>query len=431
MPVTLIVGAQWGDEGKGKIVDYLAGGDDVSAVVRAQGGSNAGHTVRNELGEFKLHVVPSGIFRADVDCVIGPGTVVDPDALLAELGELERRGVATARLWLADRAHLVMPWHRMIEELEEELLGDRRIGTTRRGIGPAYADKHARCGLRAGDLLEPAWLAERLELAARLKDPLLAAHGRPRIDQGEARARCEAWAAALRPKIRETTSLLADLLEAGEEVLVEGQLGMMRDVDHGIYPFVTSSAPCAAGLCQGAGVPPTSVARVIGVVKAYSTAVGEGPMVAELRDEVGQRLRDVGNEYGASTGRPRRCGWLDLVALRSSARLDGFTGLAVTRLDILDHFAELRLCTAYRDGGDGGSGGVKLLEAPATAVQERAAPVWETVAGWGRDTSGCRALADLPREARAYLDRIVETMGAPLLLVSVGPARDETIVVEC
>jgi adenylosuccinate synthase len=422
MPVTLIVGAQWGDEGKGKIVDVLAGG--VRAVVRAQGGSNAGHTVRNELGEFKLHVVPSGIFRPDVDCVVGPGTVVDPDALLAELAELDERGVPTARLWLSDRAHLVMPWHRIQEELEEELLGDRRIGTTRRGVGPAYADKHARSGLRMGDLLEPAWLAERIELAARLKNPLLVAHGRPPIDPGEVRARCEAWAGALGPRIRETTALLADLLEAGDDVLVEGQLGMMRDVDHGIYPYVTSSAPCAAGLCQGAGVPPTAVAQVIGVVKAYSTCVGEGPMVAELRDEVGQRLRDVGHEYGASTGRPRRCGWLDLVALRTSARLDGFTGLAVTRLDILDGFEELRLCTAYRDGDE------DVDEAPSTAVQERAAPVWETVPGWGRDTTACRTLEDLPREARAYVDRIAEDMDAPLAIVSVGPARDQTIFVE-
>lgn len=424
MPVTLIVGAQWGDEGKGKIVDVLAGG--ARAVVRAQGGSNAGHTVRNELGEFKLHVVPSGIFRPDVDCVVGPGTVVDPDALLSELGELEARGVPTARLWLSDRAHLVMPWHRVQEELEEELLGERCIGTTRRGVGPAYADKHARFGLRMGDLLEPAWLAERVELAARLKNPLLAAHGRPAVDPGEVLARCEAWAAALGPRIRETTSQLARLLEAGDDVLVEGQLGMMRDVDHGIYPYVTSSAPCAAGLCQGAGVPPTAVARVIGVVKAYSTAVGEGPMVAELRDEVGQRLRDIGHEYGASTGRPRRCGWLDLVALRTSARLDGFTGLAITRLDILDRFEELRVCTAYRDGDKGED----ILEAPTTAVQERAVPVWETVPGWARDTTACRALTDLPREARAYVDRIAEAMDAPLAIVSVGPARDQTIVVD-
>ena len=421
MSVTVIVGAQWGDEGKGKIVDFLS--DGARAVVRAQGGSNAGHTVRNQLGEFKLHAVPSGIFRQGVDCIMGPGTVVDPEAVMGELAELEQRGVSTSRLWFSDRAHLVAPHHLEQEALEESLLGRRQIGTTRRGIGPAYADKHARFGLRLGDLLEPRWLRERLEITLAVKNPLLSAHGSEPIDLDVLWAKTQYWAEALGPRIRETTSLIAELLRRGDPVLVEGQLGAMRDVDHGIYPFVTSSAPCASGLCQGAGVPPLAVEQVVGVVKAYSTSVGAGPMVAELTDEMGEKIRAIGHEFGASTGRPRRCGWLDLVALRTSAQLNGYSGLAVTRLDILDHFDQLRICTAYRDGLD------EFQLAPSTAVQERAKPVWETVEGWSSDTTGCRRLEDLPAATRAYLDRISEEMAAPVIIASVGPDREQTIVV--
>lgn len=422
MPVTLIVGAQWGDEGKGKIVDFLS--DGYRAVVRGQGGNNAGHTVKNEHGEFKLHAVPSGIFRDDVDCVMGPGTVVDPEAVLGEIREIEGRGVSTKRLSFSDRAHLVMPYHLIQEELEEEALGARQIGTTRRGIGPAYADKHGRFGLRMGDLLEPKWLRERLELILKIKNRLVVAYGRDPLDLEAMISRCREWADALGPRIRETTSLLTSLLDKGEEVLIEGQLGMMRDLDHGIYPFVTSSAPCAAGLCQGAGVPLVEVDQVIGVVKAYSTSVGAGPMVTELNDEMGEKIREVGQEYGASTGRPRRCGWLDLAALRTSARLNGFTALALTRLDILDGFPELKICTSYQYQGE------ELLEAPSTVIQERSTPVYETVEGWATDTTGCRELSELPAAARAYIDKIAETMGAPFTIVSVGPSRDQTIVVD-
>ena len=421
MTVTLVVGAQWGDEGKGKVVDFLSEG--VGAVVRAQGGNNAGHTVRNELGEFKLHAVPSGIFHHGVDCVMGPGTVIDAEAVIGEIDELEARGVSTERLWFSDRAHLVMPYHRLQEELEEELLGARQIGTTRRGIGPTYADKHGRFGLRLGDLLEPEWLKERLELIVTIKSRLVTAYGRPPLDLEALLDQCRRWGEALGPRIRETTALVADHIERGDDVLIEGQLGMMRDLDHGIYPFVTSSAPCAAGLCQGAGMPPTAVTQVVGVVKAYSTSVGAGPMVTELTDEVGERIREVGQEYGASTGRPRRCGWLDLVALRSSARLNGFTSLALTRLDILDEFEELQICTAYSYRGE------TLHEVPSTVVQERATPLYETVTGWKTDTSGCRRLADLPAAARAYIDRVAKAADAPFSLISVGPAREQTIVV--
>ncbi len=428
MPATLIVGAQWGDEGKGKLVDFLS--DGVSAVVRAQGGSNAGHTVRNEFGEFKLHAVPSGIFREGVDCIMGPGTVINPDTVLKEIEELEGRGVSTKRLWFSDRAHLVMPYHLLQEELEEELLGSRQIGTTRRGIGPAYADKHGRFGLRMGDLLEPEWLRERLELVLTIKNHLINAYGHEPFEPDALWSRCQAWADALGPRIRETTSLLSSKLGEGKKILLEGQLGAMRDLDHGIYPFVTSSAPCAAGLCQGAGVPLSEVKQVIGVVKAYSTSVGAGPMVTELTDEVGEEIRRVGHEYGASTGRPRRCGWLDLVALRTSVKINGYTGLALTRLDILDHFEEIKICTAYTVDGDMGVGVKKLMEAPSTAVQERAKPLYETVEGWSEDTTGCRRLGELPRAARAYIDRVTEEMDTPFTLISVGPAREQTIVVD-
>ncbi len=420
MPATLIVGAQWGDEGKGKVVDVLSG--RVRAVVRAQGGSNAGHTVNNEYGEFKLHAVPSGIFRSDVDCIMGPGTTVDPDAVMSEIAELTERGISTERLWFSDRAHLVMPHHMLQEEIEESLLADRQIGTTRRGIGPSYADKHGRFGLRLGDLLRPDWLRERLALILKIKNPVIQAHGRPALDFDELLERCLRWAEALRPRVRDTTQLIGRYLRRGEEVLLEGQLGAMRDVDHGIYPFVTSSAPCAAGLCQGAGVSPVAVEQVLGVVKAYSTCVGAGPMVAELTDEMGERIRKIGHEYGASTGRPRRCGWLDLPALRAGAEVNGYTGFVLTRLDILDSFDELRICNAYLIDGE------EVAVAPSTADQERATPIWETVAGWGVDTTSCRRLEDLPAAAREYCDRIADELAAPYMMISVGPAREQTIV---
>jgi adenylosuccinate synthase len=422
VPVTVIIGAQWGDEGKGKIVDFLS--RDVQAVVRAQGGNNAGHTVKNEFGEFKLHAVPSGIFRDQVDCIMGPGTVLNADSLLGEIEELEQRGISTARLWLSDRAHLVMPYHLQWEELHEELLGTRQIGTTKRGIGPTYADKHARFGLRLGDLLEPDWLRERIALILGIHNPLLEAHGKQPVGQDQLLERCEAWREALAPRIRDTAQLLAQRLSQGEEVLLEGQLGIMRDIDHGIYPFVTSSAPTAAGVCQGAGIPPTAVNRVMGVVKAYSTCVGAGPMVTELNDAAGEKLREIGQEYGASTGRPRRCGWLDLVGLRSSAQINGYTGIALTRLDILDHFSELKVCTTYRLGDQ------EYTEAPSTAVQEKAIPVYETVPGWNSDTTKCRTVEELPRAARAYIDRIAQEMNTDVDIVSVGPERDQTIVVK-
>jgi adenylosuccinate synthase len=422
VPATLILGAQWGDEGKGKVVDFLA--SRATAVVRAQGGNNAGHTVRNELGEFKLHAVPSGIFHRGVRCIMGPGTVIEPGAVEAELAGLQERGVDTSGLLLSDRAHLVMPYHLEQEGLEESLLGARAIGTTRRGIGPAYADKHARFGIRLGDLLEPAWLRERLQIVLAVKNRQLAGYGAAPHDHGALLERCLGWAESLGPRIVDAAALLGEILDRGERVVVEGQLGAMRDLDHGIYPFVTSSAPCAGGLCQGAGVAPTQVDGVLGVVKAYSTCVGAGPMVAELTDEVGERLREAGQEYGASTGRPRRCGWLDLAALRASARLNRYTGLAVTRLDVLDGFPDLRVCTRYRLEGEA------LDHAPSTAAQERAEPVWEAAPGWGRDITDCRRLEDLPAATRAYLDLIAETMDAPIRIVSVGPGRDETIVVD-
>jgi len=421
MPATLIVGAQWGDEGKGKIVDFLAESSD--AVVRGQGGSNAGHTVNNHLGEFKLHAVPSGIFHDGVKCVMGPGTVVNPDAVQEELAELEERRVDVAGLLLSDRAHMVMPYHLDQEGLEEELQGARAIGTTRRGIGPAYADKHARFGLRLGDLLEPEWLLERISLVLAVKNRQLAGFGRGPYAADTILRLCESWASVLGGRIEDTTAVLASVLDAGGRVIVEGQLGAMRDLDHGIYPFVTSSAPCAAGVCQGAGVPPSKVERTVGVVKAYSTSVGAGPMVCELEDEMGEKLRELGHEYGASTGRPRRCGWLDLPALRTSAQLNGYTGIAITRLDVLDTLPELQVCTHYELDGE------RIDFAPSTHKQERARPVYETVPGWSADTTECRKLDELPKNARAYVDRIAETMAATVDIVSIGPGREQTIVV--
>lgn len=419
MTATAVVGAQWGDEGKGRIVDYLAQRADM--VIRFQGGDNAGHTVINEHGTFRLHIVPSGIFNPATQCIVGPGTVVNPDTLLAEMSELAAAGVDTGNLWLAERAHLILPYHRLLDGLEESARGGRQIGTTRRGIGPAYADKAARAGVRLGDLRRPAYLAERLAATLPQKNRTLAHFGQPALVLDDLLAQAETWRKALGDRIVDTLPPVRDAARRGAAILLEGQLGVMRDLDWGTYPFVTSSNPIAGGACVGAGLPPAAITRIIGVAKAYCTAVGAGPFPSELHDEVGARLREVGQEYGATTGRPRRCGWFDAVAMAYAAWLNGFTGLAITKLDVLDGLPELKICTGYRLDDE------IIARVPDTPDLARVEPVYETWPGWQISTRDARSWDALPEQARAYLNRLAELAGVPIAYVSVGPARDQLI----
>jgi adenylosuccinate synthase len=415
--VTAVVGAQWGDEGKGRVVDYLA--RDADYVVRFQGGSNAGHTVINERGAFKLHLVPSGVFFPGVKCLLGAGTVIDPTALLDEIAGLERSGVEAANLWIDRRAHIVWPYHRLLDGAREQA---GALGTTRQGIGPVYGDKGAYRGIRMGDLLRPETLRQRLDLVLPLKNHEMAYFGLPPLSRDDLLAQAEVWRQRLSPRIVDTVPLLSRAVQGGQRVLLEGQLGVMRDLDWGIYPFTTASSPTAGGACAGAGIPPRSITATIGVVKAYSTSVGGGPFPTELDDPDGQRLREVGGEYGSTTGRPRRCGWFDAVVVRYAAWLNGFTSIAVTKLDVLDEFERIRVCTGYRLGGD------VTTEMPDTAGLGEVEPVYEEWPGWGSPTTAARTWAKLPDRAQAYLRRLEELAGTPIGYVSVGPRREQMIV---
>ncbi len=420
MPVTAIVGVQWGDEGKGRIVDWLAQGADLT--IRFQGGDNAGHTVINDRGSFGLHLVPSGIFNPQTTCIIGTGCAVNPDRLLAELAGLEDAGVTTRGLVVSSRAHLVMPYHPEIDSLQEaRRSGGSRIGTTKRGMGPVYTDKAARCGLRVGDLLHPEYFAERLHAALARNARLFADLGVTAIDPEALLARATAWRAALADRIVDTVPLLQAALERSDRIVLEGQLGVMRDLDWGTYPFVTSSNPSASAAASGAGLPATALSEVIGVTKVYTTAVGAGPFPVELHDADGRRLQEIGREFGVTTGRRRRCGWLDGVALRYACWLNGVTGLAVTKLDVLDTFEEIKICIGYRWRGQ------LLHHVPDTPTFAEVEPVWETWPGWCTPTSDVRTWDGLPKAARRYLHRISKLAGAPLRLVSVGPEREQLV----
>ncbi len=422
MTVTVVVGAQWGDEGKGKIVDYLSAQADV--VVRFQGGSNAGHTVINEHGEFKLHLLPAGIFNQNATCILGTGTVVEPPALLAEVKEVAGRGIKLPTLLISNRAHVVMPYHRVFDRVEDEERGKYRVETTGRGIGPAYTDKIGRVGIRMGDLLDEQVLRDKLAIVLRRRNAILTkVYGEQPFDEAEALASCLEWGRLLQPHIVDTGPVLRDALRTGKRILLEGQLSAMKDIDWGSYPFVTSSSPTAGGAAVGAGIPPRSIDEVIGVAKAYSTQVGTGPMPAELHDDTGDYLRQLGGEFGATTGRPRRIGWFDVVVTRYVAELNGFTGLAVTKLDLLDTLKEIPVCVAYRHNGE------RLDDMPDEETHARCEPIYEVLPGWQQSTNTATSLQELPRNARAYLDLIVERTDVPLHSVGVGPHRDQTIVV--
>ncbi len=423
MAATAVVGANWGDEGKGKVTDYLAGGSDV--VVRFQGGSNAGHTVINVYGKFALHLLPSGIFHPGVVNILGPGVAVDIDGFLKELAELVDRGVPSPEVLISDRAQLVMPYHRLFDEYEEERLGDRKFGSTRSGIAPFYSDKFAKIGIQMAALYDEEFLRERVGYALESRNVLLKhLYGKDPVSPDSLVERLIAGGRAIRPFLTDTTTFLRKALSAGKQVLLEGQLGTLRDPDHGIYPYSTSSSTLAGYACTGAGIPPGAIGEVVAVVKAYSSAVGEGPFVTELAGEQGEELRSrggSGGEYGAKTGRPRRVGWFDAVATRYGCWVQGATRIALTNLDVLGYLQEIPVCVAYEVDGR------RVTEFPPMPVLSKAGPVLEKLPGWLCDISDARRYEDLPGQARDYIAFVERVAGAPIRYVSVGPHRDQTI----
>jgi adenylosuccinate synthase len=420
MPAIVVIGAHWGDEGKGKIVDLLAQEADV--IVRYSGGDNAGHTVINDHGSFGLHLVPSGIFCPRASCVIANGVVVNPESLLNEMQALEAKGVDTRRIIISDKAHMVLPHHLLMDGMEEASRGDVAIGTTRRGIGPTYADRASRNGIRMGDLLSPDFLRARLGVSLQSKNEQLKAHGITPPSFEDVWARCRNYAEKLGPYIHQTELLINDALDEGKKVIFEGAQGTLLDVQFGTYPYVTSSDTTASGVYTGAGLRPRALDTVIAVFKAYTTRVGTGPMPTELLDETGELIRKRAHEFGTTTGRPRRCGWFDAVAGRYCVRVNGVTAGALTRLDVLDDFATIKVCTAYRFEG-------KTLDTfPGNeGVLARCEPVYEELPGWRKPTAHLRRFDDLPREAKAYIHRLESLLGCTMSLISVGPRREETI----
>jgi adenylosuccinate synthase len=422
MPATVIVGAQWGDEGKGKIVDLLAQHSDF--VCRYQGGPNAGHTIVCDGETFKLHHVPSGILSNGKICVVGAGCVVDPGLLVEEIDELERRGVTTAGLRVSGNAHLIMPWHVAIDSASERRLGKLQIGTTRRGIGPAYADKAARLGIRVQDILDPKILRQKFETALAEKNIVLERlHNAAPLQVEELAERMESCAQRLRPYVADTSLLVDQALKEGRRVLLEGAQGTLLDLDHGTYPFVTSSNPIAAAAATGTGIGPTRIDSVVGVAKAYVTRVGEGPFPTEIEGPDHERVRELGSEYGTTTGRERRCGWLDLVGLRFAARVNGLTSLALTKLDVLSSFRELPVCTRYllADGTETG-------EIPAHQTDfHHARPVYETLAGWNEPLDSVEHLEELPDAARRYVEYVERAVDVEVTMIGTGAERERVL----
>ncbi len=424
MPVIAVIGAQWGDEGKGKVIDRLA--EKAKMVVRFSGGDNAGHTVVNPYGEFKLHLIPSGIFYPHTVCIIGNGMVINPSVLISEMEQLNQRGVDTTRLFISDRAHLIMPYHILLDGLEEELRAGKALGTTLKGVGPAFTDKAARLGIRAGDLLDKEAFLERLRFVLDYKNIILTkVYGVNPLSLDEIYNDYCQYAERLAPFITETTIMVEAALNKEELVLLEGAQGSLLDPDFGTYPYTTSSSPLAGGGCLGAGVSPNRINHILGVFKAYCTRVGSGPMPTELKDETGDLIRERAHEYGATTGRPRRCGWFDAVVARFTSRINGFTGAAITRLDILDTFPHLKLCVGYKLDNE------TIDYFPASiAALERCQPIYEELPGWQTPTSHIRQYEQLPFEARQYIARLTELISCPVNLISVGPRREQTIEVK-
>jgi adenylosuccinate synthase len=425
MSAFVVIGGQWGDEGKGRTVDLLA--QTATIVARYSAGDNAGHTIINHLGKFVLHLVPAGIFYPDKLCLIGNGVMLNPAVLLDEIRQLESRGVSTRNLYVSDRAQVLMPYHVLLDEYEEAARGDGALGTTHRGVGPAFVDKVGRSGVRIADLIDPDSLRARLQHVLPQKNQLIAGlYGGEPIDFEETYRQAVEWGCALKPHIRDTSLIVHEALQRGENVLLEGAQGSLLDLDIGTYPYVTSSTPSslAAGAAIGVGIGPTQIERVVGVYKAYMTRVGNGPMPTELLDETGEILRREGPapEFGATTGRPRRCGWFDAVASNYSVRVNGVSSATLTRLDVLDNFPSISICTAYELDGE------VVNTFPATQSQlERARPIYEEHKGWLEKTAGARKFSDLPKEAQTYVERIEELLGCRVEVVSVGPEREQFI----
>jgi adenylosuccinate synthase len=426
MPVVAVIGAQWGDEGKGHVVDLLA--ERARLVVRYGGGNNAGHTVVNERGAFKLHIMPSGIFDPSTVNVIGSGVVIDPAVLLKELADLEAQGISTAKLFISERAHVVMPYHVMQDQIDETLRGDYRIGTTGRGIGPAYADKMARTGIRIGDLLHEETLLSRLRHVLEIKNKMLSAlYNLQPLSLHEVYLRYLNYGRQLADHVLDTYPIIYRALDKDLPILLEGAQGVLLDVDHGTYPFVTSSPPGAAGACQGAGIGPTRLNSVVGVFKAYLTRVGEGPFPTEVQGEAADVLRQIGKpwaEVGTTTGRLRRVGWFDAVLARYAAQINGIDTVAITKLDVLDTMPRIKVCVGYRLHD------TEIDYPPSNvATLGRVEPIYEEMPGWQRPTSGVRRFDQLPAEAQSYVARLCELIGARIGIVSVGPSRDQIIEV--
>jgi adenylosuccinate synthase len=420
----VVIGAQWGDEGKGKITDLLSRSADV--VVRYQGGVNAGHTVVVQGQTFKLHLIPSGILYPDTECIIGCGTVIDPEVLIQELDQLEALGISTKNLLISETAHVTMPYHRLIDRAAEERRGNYKIGTTGRGIGPTYADKSERTGIRILDLMDPESLRKQLNWTINYKNVILEKlYDLPPLDPATVIEQYLAYAERLRPHVVDSSLKIYEAVEQRRNILFEGAQGTLLDLDHGTYPYVTSSNPVAGGACVGAGIGPTIIDRVIGVAKAYTTRVGEGPFPTELDGEMGELLCDRGAEFGTTTGRRRRCGWFDAVIGRYAVRINGIDCLAITKLDVLDTLDEIKVCVAYEIDGK------RCLDFPSSARRfSRCQPIYQTLPGWQQSTAHCRTLDDLPKQALDYLKFLAELMAVPIALVSLGASRDQTIIVE-
>lgn len=424
MANVIVIGAQWGDEGKGKITDLLSRSADV--VVRYQGGVNAGHTIVVQGQTFKLHLIPSGILYPKTECIIGCGTVIDPQVLITELDQLEQLGISTRNLLISETAHITMPYHRLIDQAAEERRGNHKIGTTGRGIGPTYADKSERTGIRVLDLMDEKGLREQLEWTINYKNVILEKlYNLPPLDPEATIDQYLKYAARLRPHVVDTSLKIYDAIRRRRNILFEGAQGTLLDLDHGTYPYVTSSNPVAGGACIGTGVGPTMIDRVIGVAKAYTTRVGEGPFPTEIDGVVGELLCDRGAEFGTTTGRKRRCGWFDAVIGRYAVRINGMDCLAITKLDVLDELEEIKVCVAYEMDGQ------RCEDFPSNSRHfAKMRPIYQTLPGWKQSTADCRTLEDLPRQALDYLKFLAELMEVPIAIVSLGASRDQTIIVE-
>ena len=424
MANVVVIGMQWGDEAKGKVVDYLA--QEADYVVRYNGGNNAGHTVVVGDEVFKFHTVPVGVLNEGVTAVITDGVVLDPSVFVGEIDGLHKRGVTADRIRISGNAHVIMPWHRLLDQLEEESKGDSKIGTTGRGIGPCYADKMSRTGIRVWDLVDPVKFRARLSECITRKNKLITAvYGGEPLDEAKVYEEYSSYAKEIAPFVCDTSAVLAEASRECANIVFEGAHGSLLDIDHGTYPFATSSHCVAGGACIGTGVGPTEIDRVVGVAKAYTTRVGSGPCPTELKDATGDRIRERGHEYGTTTGRPRRCGWFDSVAVRYTARINGVSCIAVTLLDVLSGFDTLKICTQYSIDGR------EVHDFPSDAdALARAVPVYEELPGWREEIGEVKLFDDLPANARRYVSRIAELVGGPICLVGVGPRRDQTVVLD-